>query len=89
MKLLELTEYRSDGNFYPFVVVVGDNAVFSFFEAELKPTGPHIIGKTKPLGKGSFLVGVAPGMNITVKETVQQIKNLLSDKIPVVSGTGL
>jgi hypothetical protein len=80
MKVLRLTEYRADGNFYPLVVVVVSN--FAAFEAELAPTGPHIIGQTKTLGKGAFLVGAVPGKNLAVRETVEEIVELLKDKTP-------
>ncbi len=76
MTVLELTEYRSDGNFYPIVVVVAGN--FAVLEAELTPSGPVIIGQ-KSLGKGAFLVGVA-GKHLVVRETVAEIAKMLKYK---------
>jgi hypothetical protein len=77
MKVLELTEYRDNGNFYPITIVFGDNAAFAILEAELKAPGPHIIGESKDLGKGSFIVGAVPGRNLVVKETAKEIAALL------------
>ncbi len=77
MTVLELTEYRPDGNFYPIVVVVAGN--FAVLEAELTPPGPVIIGQ-KSLGKGAFLVGAVPGKNLVVRETVAEIAKRLKYK---------
>lgn len=79
MTTLLLTEYRGDGNFYPLLIVVGDNSIFSVFEVDLNPVGPFIVGQTKSLGKGALLIGVVPGKNLTVRETVAEIRSLLME----------
>jgi hypothetical protein len=75
LKSLLLTEYRGDGNFYPVVVIFGPGVVV--FEADLKSPGPHVIGVTKDLGKGSLISGLRIGANIVVKQTPGEIYRLL------------
>ena len=76
MIALRLTEYRGDGNFYPLLVLPQPG--MAVFEAELKPAGPHIVGETKPLGKGALISGLRLGANIVVKETVEQIQEKIA-----------
>lgn len=76
MKVLELTEYRGDGKFYPLLVAVGATT-FSVFTVELQPAGPTIIGQSKSLGTGAMLIGAVPGKNLVVKESLKEIVKLL------------
>lgn len=71
MKTLKLTEYRDDGGFYPILVCFGEG--IQVREVNLLPNGPHIIGESKALGKGSLITGLPGGQSITVQETVEEI----------------
>jgi len=75
MKVLKLQEYREDGGFYPILVCFGEGVQVR--EAALLPNGPHIIGETKALRKGSLISGLPGGQLITVTETVEEIAKLL------------
>jgi hypothetical protein len=88
MIVLELTEYRNNGEFYPLTLVVFNN--IAILEANLETPGPVIVGQPNSIGKGSFIVGAVPGKNLVVKETVAEITKRLKPIVGVaVSGTGL
>jgi hypothetical protein len=76
---IQLTEYRSDGNDYPILVILGEGT--RIHEAELKAAGPHIIGETKTLGKGSLIVQPFNQVHVTVRETVADISKIIRDEL--------
>jgi hypothetical protein len=83
MKAIQLTEYRADGAYYPLIIFPCEGMTIR--EAQLLPNSPHIIGETKPLGKGARIAGLPGNQEFTVKDTPDEIYNRLNTMNMVVT----